>query len=271
VRSVLAACAVPGVERVDERGYARTIACAGGPAYVFVQPSGVDDTLTLRVRGAAPVALFQLSSTTKRMFDLEADPARIASAFAHDPVLAPLVRRRPGVRIPGAWDAFECAVGTIIDEESTAARRIWLARLVAAAGRPIADGALGLTHLFPSPAAVAAADLAGIGLPPSRVKALRALAHAVLDGLDMNGPAEGVRAALSSVAGVGARTAERVALRALGEPDAFPVDDRALQRAVGAAAPTVMPPSPLEARADSWRPWRGYAAALLGGAPEDVL
>src|SRR6185436_13245042 len=136
--------------------------------------------------------------TARRAFDLGADPARIARAFEADPLLRPLVRRRPGLRIPGAWDPFECAVRAVLGQQvSVAAGRTLAARLVARVGQPIATGADGLTHLFPSPAALAGADLDGLGLTRARAAALQALARAVAGGrLDLGGPVDEVTAGL---------------------------------------------------------------------------
>ena len=172
------------------------------------------------------------------MFDLAADPARIAAAFSRTTLLAPLVKARPGLRIPGAWDPFECAVRAVLGQQvSVAAARTLAARLVARAGERIADGVDGLTHLFPSPAALAAADLDGLGLTGARIAALRALARAVADGeLDFSASVEEVMAALMSLPGFGAWTAQYVALRALGEPDAFPAADLVLRRMAGNGA-----------------------------------
>ena len=140
VRDFLAARAVPGVERVDERGYARTVKSDAGEAIVCVRALDRESALQLRVRGAAPTMLFQISSTARRMFDLAADPARIAVAFRTDELLAPLVKRRAGVRIPGAWDAFECAVRALLGEHTdVATARARAARLVARAGQPISE------------------------------------------------------------------------------------------------------------------------------------
>jgi AraC family transcriptional regulator, regulatory protein of adaptative response / DNA-3-methyladenine glycosylase II len=166
VRDFLAARAVPGVERVDARGYARTVASDGGHGVVSVRALDGENALELRVYGAAPAALLQLSSAARRTFDLAADPARIALAFEPDALLGPLVKRRPGLRIAGAWDPFECAVRAVLGQQVTvAAARTLAARLVARIGRPIVGGGDGLTHLFPSPAALAAADLHGLGSP----------------------------------------------------------------------------------------------------------
>jgi len=272
VRDFLATRAVPGVERVDARGYARTIASEGGPVIVCVRPLPGEHALELRVRGSAPAALFQVSSAARRAFDLAADPARIARALRADPLLGPLVARRPGLRIPGAWEPFECAVRAVLGQQvSVAAGRTLAARLVARAGREVAGGADGLTHLFPTPAALAAADLDGLGLTRARAAALRALARAVRDGaVDLEAPVDEVTAALVALPGLGPWTAQYVALRGLGEPDALPAGDLVLRRAVGNGAP--LSARALETRAEAWRPWRGYAVLHLwrtaaGGRP----
>jgi len=269
VRDFLATRAVPGLERVGECGYARMVACDGGPALVQVRAIDDQNALELRVRGAAPSLLFQLSSTARRVFDLAADPARIELAFKQDPLLAPLVRRRPGLRIPGVWDPFECAVRAVVGQQvSVAAGCTIVARLVARLGRPVSCGVDGLTHLFPSPDALASQDLDGLGLPRARLAALRALAHAVAGGLDLTGPAEEVVDALAALPGIGAWTAQYVALRALGEPDVFPAADLVLRR-VAAGGEEPLTARALEARAEAWRPWRSYATLHLWRAAAD--
>jgi hypothetical protein len=151
-----------------------------------------------------------------------------------------------------------------------AAGRTLAARLVARAGRAVAGGGDGLTDLFPSPSALAAANLDGLGLPGARIRALQALAAAVVAGtLDLGASAEEVAARLEGLPGFGAWTAQYVALRALGEPDAFPAGDLVLRRL---AAPDTAPLSTraLEERAEAWRPWRGYAVLHLWRAAGDV-
>ena len=272
VRAFLARRAVAGVERVDDRGYARTVASDGGHALVCVRALDGEHALELRVRGAAPAELFQLSSAARRAFDLAADPGRIALAFRADPVLAPLVKLRPGLRIPGAWDPFECSVRAVLGQQvSVAAGRTLAARLVARVGRRVADGTDGLTHLFPAPADLEVADLDGLGLTGARAAALRALASAVTGKrVDFGAPTEEVTAALAALPGLGAWTAQYVALRAMGEPDAFPAADLVLRR-IAAAGGTPLTTRALERRAESWRPWRGYAVMHLWRAAGDAV
>jgi AraC family transcriptional regulator of adaptative response / DNA-3-methyladenine glycosylase II len=272
VREFLVTRAVPGVERVDDRGYARTVATERGPALVCVGPVQGEHALRLRVSGAAPATLFHLASTARRAFDLAADPARIALAFRADPLLGPLVKRRPGLRIPGAWDPFECAVRAVLGQQvSVAAARTLAARVVSRAGRAVPDGADGLTHVFPSAAELAAADLDGLGLTGARVTALRALARAASEGrLAFGGPADELVAGLLALPGFGAWTAQYVALRALGEPDAFPAGDLVLRRMAAPGAPPLTTRA-LEARAEGWRPWRGYAVMHLWRAAGDAV
>ena len=272
VRDFLATRALPGVERVDARGYARTVAVNGGHATLCVRPTDGEPALELRVRGAAPGTLLPLRTAARRTFDLAADPAGIARALDPDPLLGPLVRRWPGLRIPGAWDPFECAVRAVLGQQvSVAAARTLAGRLVARAGRQIEAGPDGLTHLFPGPEALAAADLGGLGLTGGRVRALQALARAVAAGaIDFSAPSEEVTWALAALPGLGPWTAEYVALRGLGEPDAFPVADLVLRRvAAGGGAPLTA--RALESRAEVWRPWRGYAALHLWRAAGDAV
>ena len=226
------------------------------------------DALFLRVQGAPASALLQLTSEARRVFDLAADPALIGAALRPDPLLGPLVRRRPGLRVPGAWDAFECAVRAVLGQQVSVAGRPHARHAGSSRGpgRRSRGRSDGLTHLFPSPAAVAGADLSGLGLTSARSRALKALAHAVADGrLDLRAPADEVVAGLVALPGIGDWTAQYVALRALGEPDAFPAADLVLRRAAAGGGPPLTARA-LAARAEAWRPWRGYAVFHLWGA-----
>jgi AraC family transcriptional regulator of adaptative response / DNA-3-methyladenine glycosylase II len=175
-----------------------------------------------------------------------------------------LVRQRPGLRVPGVWDPFECAVRAIAGQQVTvAAGRTLVARIVERAGRRIGDDAEALTHLFPSPHELAAADLEGLGVPAARVAALKALARAVADRrIDLAGDADQVAAALEELPGIGSWTAQYIALRALGEPDAFPAADIVLRR-MAASGAAMVSTRDLAQRAEAWRPWRSYAVLHL--------
>ena len=264
MRDFLAARAIAAVERVDARGYARTVACEGGHALICVSALPGEDALQLRVRGAPPTALLQLASVARRVFDLAADPARIGVELATDPLVGPLVRQRPGLRIAGAWDAFECAVRAVLGQQvSVAAGCTFAARLVERAGVVIRGGADGLTHLFPTPANLASANLETLGITRARAATLHALARAVLERrLDFSAAPEAVAAAMAALPGIGPWTAQYVALRALGEPDALPTGDLVLRR-MAAPEHGTLSARALEQRARQWQPWRGYAVMHL--------
>jgi AraC family transcriptional regulator of adaptative response / DNA-3-methyladenine glycosylase II len=264
LRSFFALRATPGVERVEEDSYARLIRTDGGHAIIGVRPLPGRHALQLRVRGAPPSALFQIATAARRVFDLSADPALLGASLEADALLRPLVRRRPGIRIPGTWDAFECAVRAVLGQQVTvAAARTLAGRLVARLGEPVTTAVEGLERLFPTPQALATADMDGLGLTGARVAALRSLAAAVAEGrIAFDRPAEEVVASLVQLRGFGAWTAQYVALRALGEPDAFLSADLIVRRmAAGGGAPLAA--KELDRRAEAWRPWRGYAVMHL--------
>src|SRR5438445_281284 len=208
----------------------------------------------------------RIAERARRRFDLDADPVLIANHLARSPKLRPLVARRPGLRVPGAWDAFELAVRAVLGQQVTVRGATTLAgRLVRAFGTPLDQAGDGLTHLFPRPEALADTDLASIGLPRSRAATIRGLARAVARGeiaLDAARGLEDAVARLAAVPGIGAWTAHYIAMRALGEPDAFPAADLGLRRALGNGAGPLAPARVAE-RAEAWRPWRAYAAMHL--------
>ena len=262
----LAPRATPGVEAVADGVYRRTIAIGDGAGTIEVRAAAGEPHLLMRVRLARPERLLQVVERARRLFDLDADPVLIADHLAGSPELAPLVARRPGLRVPGAWDAFELAVRAVLGQQVTVRGATTLAgRLVRAAGTPLDRAEDGLTHLFPRPEALAHADLASVGVPRARAATIRALAGAVASGevvLDASRGLEDAVARLAAVPGIGAWTAHYVAMRALGEPDAFPAADLGLRRALGNGAGRLAPARVAE-RAEAWRPWRAYAVMHL--------
>ncbi len=278
MQGYLAARAIPGVESVACGQYARTFAIEGLSGTLVVVP-GDRNTLRATIRFPRLDALPRIIARVRRVFDLGADPTFIEAHLARDSLLAPLVAARPGLRAPGAWDSFELAIRAILGQQISVpvATRI-TGQIVAAFGIETGDPAgrtLGLTHLFPRPDQLASADVAGIGLMPgARAMAVTGLAAAVTADPALLGPyrdLEGAVGALQSLPGVGAWTAQYVALRALREPDAFPSGDAGLLRAM--AKLTGQRPTPAEAlaRADAWRPWRAYAAMHLWASLADPV
>ncbi len=263
----LGARAIPGVECVAQDAYRRSLAIDGQASRIAIHPVPGQNHLELRVEAAPAGALLLLVERARRLFDLDADPADIAAHLARDRALAPAVRAQKGLRVPGAWDGFELAVRAILGQQVSVKGATTLAgRIVEAAGTPLADGQeLGLTHLFPSPRALAEADLTGIGLPRARAEAIRALAEAVDRGevaFDAAADPAVLQRQLTALPGIGPWTAQYIAMRALGEPDAFPERDLGLLRS--AARLGLAPDAAgLLARAEAWRPWRAYAAVCL--------
>ena len=258
--------AIAGVEKVDSSSYSRTVRTSIGHAIVKITACDDAHALQMQVRGAPPTDLFELSTIARRVFDLAADPVQIADAFSTDPRLGPLAALRPGLRIAGSWDPFECAVRALVEERAgTELGNIIASRLVARAGEWI-DGADGLTHLFPSPSALAKADLNDLGLTSTQADAVHTLAVAARDGVVcFNDSVEDVARALIKIAGVNQWVTQYVALRAFAEPDAFPTEDPNLRRRAVTNG-TTLTARALEARAEAWRPWRGYAAFHLWAA-----
>jgi AraC family transcriptional regulator of adaptative response / DNA-3-methyladenine glycosylase II len=222
-------------------------------------------------------ALPVIASRLRRVFDLDADTETIAMHLSRDRALASIVRRQPGLRTPGGWDAFEVAVRAILGQQiSVAAARGLAAKLVALSTKPLALGDSALTHAFPTAKQLAAADLSAIGMPAARRAALTSLAHAAVAQPDLFEAANTLEesiARLRSIPGIGEWTAQYIALRGLHHPDAFPASDigilRNAQQLFGKTEHLfgkVLSPPQLLARSEQWRPWRGYAAQHLWSA-----
>lgn len=258
----LATAAIDRVERVTECSYMRTVATPAGHAIVSVQPSADDHSLELRISGADPSALAQIAATARRTFDLAADSALIDVALGSDDLLLEPVRRRPGLRIPGAWDPFECAVWCLLSEGMTqeASRRL-MSELVSIAGDTVESNAPGLSRTFPSPAAIASAELDGVSMPTSKLQVLQQLARTLAGARCSPNDLEALMRALTSIPEVSDRTLQMVALRSLSEPDAFPISR--VRRGLSALGRVSLSTSELGRRAEAWRPWRGYAAMHL--------
>ncbi|MGW0144199.1 AlkA N-terminal domain-containing protein [Streptomyces sp. NPDC003333] len=260
----LAATAVPGVEEWRDGAYRRTLRLPYGHGIVALSPR--PDHIACRLTLSDLRDLTVATSRCRRLLDLDADPVAVDDQLRTDPVLAPLVDKAPGRRVPRTVDEAEFAVRAVLGQQvSTAAARTHAARLVTAHGEPVDDPEGGLTHLFPEPAALASVDPEALAMPRSRRTTLTTLVHRLADGDLRLGPDSdrpGTRAELLSLPGFGPWTADVIAMRALGDPDAFLPTDLGVRRA---ARELGLPSTPaaLTARATAWRPWRAYAVQYL--------
>ena len=257
----LAPRATPGVEVVEDGTYRRSIALDGQPGYFEVSLDGGNPALAVRVQFGDPRSLFFIIERIRAMFDLNADWAAIVESLRIDPELARAVHAEPGLRVSGCWDGFEMAVRAILGQQVSVKGATTLAgRLVKTFGHTF-SAVDGLTHIFPAPAKLAEANLTSIGLTKARAETIRSFARAVCDGqirFDNIIDSDAFLARLCEIPGIGKWTAQYVAMRALGEPDAFPSGDLGCLHALNLTSTR-----DLERRAEAWRPWRAYAAMYL--------
>jgi AraC family transcriptional regulator, regulatory protein of adaptative response / DNA-3-methyladenine glycosylase II len=269
----LALRAIPGVEAGEQARYRRSLRLAHGTG--TVELSAADDASGVR----ASFALDDLRDLTsaiarcRHLLNLDADPVAVDDVLGADPLLRPLVASAPGLRVPGSVDGFELAVRAVVGQQiSVTGARTVIGALVRAAGEPLREPRDSLTHTFPSPGALAALagrDPAAFSMPASRRRTLATLAEAVAAGkIDLEPGADPVelQRSLLALPGVGPWTAGYVAMRALGDPDAFLASDLGVRRSIArlGASDDVRA---IAARAERWRPWRAYAVAHLWRVP----
>ena len=268
----LAKRAVPGVESIlpDEGAYRRTVIIADKVGWLQVDRSPDGDYLDVTAPAHLTDVLWPVLARLRILFDLDANPESADAHLGADPLLAPLVRRHPGLRVPGAWDPFELAVRAVLGQQvSVAGATTLAARLAARFGEPAATPFAALCRLAPTARALAAADvadIAAIGLPRARAQTLHDLAAAAELGL-LDFPTRRRHRAsgrtLRAIRGIGEWTAQYIAMRALRFPDAFPAADLGLRKAISSGDGALASASEVLSRADAWRPWRAYAALHL--------
>jgi len=258
-----AARSVCGVELCTTSTLTRSLSLPHGAAVVELEPDlthlvvrlWLDDVRDL---GAAV-------DRCRRLFDVDADPDAIATVLRADPLLAPLVCARPGLRVPGSVDAEEIAVRAVLGQQVSVVRATALAsRLTDQLGTRLPHPRHAIDRLFPSSAVIAEADLDGLGLTGERAATLRRLTTALASGdVDLGPGADGAQAqaALLGIRGIGDWTATYIAMRGLRNPDAFPAGDLGFRHAFANAGGGDA--RALCARAESWRPWRAYATVHL--------
>lgn len=262
----LAATAVPGIEEWRDGRYRASVALPGGPAVLEVAlPDRETVPVVLRLSDAADegAALERIRAA----FDLDRDPAAVASVLERDPRLAPLVSASPGRRVPGTLDPVAMVVRAVLGQQiSTAAARTHAARLVAALGSPVPDPDGGLSRLFPAPEVLAAqADRVrlAIRMPESRRRTLAVVVAALAERrVDLAARREEVRASLLALPGIGPWTTDTILMRALGDADAFLPGDLGV---VAAARRLGLPdrPADLARYSTRWSPYRSYAVQYL--------
>ena len=258
--------AIPGVESAAGGAYRRALRIGDAEGVVEVRPLRGRHALELLVPESLSAHLPSIVHRARIVFDLGADPGEIVSHLRLDPDLRARLRHRRDVRVPGAWDGFELAVRAVLGQRISVRAATTLAgRLAQRFGTPLAHPAGPLTHTFPGAATIARVSPRDSGLTAAGTRALAALADAAARGTLALDAADGLDAALArltALPGFGAWTAHYVAMRAMSEPDAFPAGDLGLRKAF-AAAGALPGEAALERRAESWRPWRAYAAMLI--------
>jgi AraC family transcriptional regulator of adaptative response / DNA-3-methyladenine glycosylase II len=259
----LATRAIPGIEESDGVVLRRSLRLPRSSGVVTLEDRRDHIRVVLRLDD-----IRDLSAAVQRcraLLDLDADPIGIDKTLRRDPFLRPLVARAPGRRVPGTVDGHEMAIRAVIGQQiSVAGARTMAARLVREFGKPLTapDGAI--THLFPEAEVLADADLQGLGFSTVRQSSIKRLSSALANSeieLDRGADREEARQKLLALPGVGPWTASYIAMRALGDPDAFPATDLGLRRALDGLGENGNP----ETIAERWRPWRAYALQHLWG------
>jgi len=259
----LAKRAVPGVEEVTEKAYRRSISIGRATGVIDVRPGrDLRNELRVSLAGIEPALVGHVVRRVRRMFDLDADPLSIGGHLRRDVRLAPLVAAAPGMRLPLTWEPFEAVVRAVLGQQISVAGAVTIAgRLAERYGRPV-DGGGTILRLFPGPSELAGADFSGFGVPVSRARALAAVARATRDGRlrfdDSVRPGE-LEKVLQSIPGIGPWSVQYIALRGMGEPDAFPESDLGIRKALDALGYPKHSGQRKEAIA-LLAPWRGYAA-----------
>ncbi len=268
--------ATPGVEHVilpdatNPGMYLRTVELGGLSGWLTVRPAPMAGHLEVQVPAQLAGVLFTILQRLRALFDLDADPQLVAAHLGTDGRFASLLEAQPGLRVPGTWDTFELAVRAVLGQQVTVAAATTLAgRLAARFGRALETPFVELHLLAPTAERLAAAEpaeIAAIGLPQPRARAIHGLAEAALRGALTFAPGTPPAAAITALRrlpGIGEWTAQYIAMRALRFPDAFPAVDLALRKAASRGLATLLPEAKLLELSAAWQPWRAYAAQYL--------
>jgi AraC family transcriptional regulator, regulatory protein of adaptative response / DNA-3-methyladenine glycosylase II len=270
--SFFRARAIPGLEQVGQDLYCRGFRLGDAVGLMICRLARDGSGVEVSLRGAARHKVLEIGGRVRRLFDLDADIGAITALFADDPLLGPLVAKRPGLRVPGCWERFELAVRAVLGQQvSLAAARTLAGRLVAHYGEALPEELVAgsaVTHLFPAAGMLAGQDLLPIGLTTRRARTLTAVIGLFAGPGGQERAGDSILSELAAIQGIGPWTLEYFALRGLGEPDAFPAADLGLLKASARGG------GPDQAKAltelsQRWRPWRAYAAQYLWSTFEE--
>lgn len=268
----LGARAMKGIERVEEDTYARTVRLGSHTGWIRVRNAPEQRALLVELTHSLVPVLPALLGRLRHLFDLSARPDIIAARLGADSVLAALVARNPGLRVPGAFDGFELAVRAILGQQVTVKGATTLAgRYAEAFGEPVESPHAGLSRLSPAAPRVAAAtegEIAALGIVRARARSIIALAEQIASGrltLEPGADPDGTMERLVALPGIGRWTAHYIAMRALRWPDAFPKEDVVLRKALGGVSA-----ARAEELSQEWRPWRSYATLHLWRRPSET-
>jgi AraC family transcriptional regulator, regulatory protein of adaptative response / DNA-3-methyladenine glycosylase II len=252
--------AVDGVESWDGSVYRRSLRLTNGNAVIALTPGGASVACRLHLDDVADVQA--AVQRCRRLLDLDADPEAIEAQFGGDAVLGPLVRKRPGLRSPGHPDGVELLTRAVLGQQvSVKGARTLASRLVAATGEPLTVPIEGITHTFPTAAAIAARAPTDFSMPAARARALINACRQMAAGdlvLDAGSDRDEAFRALVALPGIGPWTAGYVVMRALGDPDVFLPTDIGVRNALVGLGIDSSPKAAAQL-AESWRPWRSYA------------
>lgn len=263
--------AIPGLETVRERTYVRGFKIDGQVGLMICHFSTDQSGVDVILRGPGREAVLEIGARVRRLFDLDADVPSITAQFAKDVLLAPLVKKRPGLRVPGCWERFELALRAVLGQQvSVAAARTLAGRLVARFGDGLPDDLVagtGITHVFPTPQSLIGQELIPIGLTTRRAQTLADVTDLFARPDCDQMSADELIAAMTAIKGIGPWTLNYFGLRGLGDPDAFPAADLGILKASSMGGGPDKAKA-LETVSENWRPWRAYAAQYLWSALE---
>ncbi|MBP6011040.1 MAG: DNA-3-methyladenine glycosylase 2 family protein [Alphaproteobacteria bacterium] len=264
-----AARAIPGVDEVEDLTYHRTFAIGRTRGRLAVTPA--DGALLAEVTTTASAAEDLIKEKLRRLFDLDASGKKVATHLRRSERLAPLLKKRPGLRVPGVWDAFELGVRAILGQQVSVAAASTLAGRIAQKfgaefGKTSSGGGSSLTRLFPKPEQLAEVNLNGLGLTTRRAATVTTFAREVARDptlLSADQPLDAFVERVADLPGFGPWTAHYMAMR-MGHADAFPASDLGVRKALGTTSD-----KEVLRRAEAWRPYRAYATMHLWASLSD--